>query len=162
MVADVSRGRHVTDRAAELRLQVTDGNAGGTQIDVAEALVIGRRADEPGRLAGDPEISALHAEITLDAGGYFIDDLGSRHGTTVNGESVTTRRLLEAGDRIELGATTLVVEAITGVAVAPEPAPRLSLRLDIDAQTGVGRLDLGEGTQPIGLVHRDGRWEVGA
>lgn len=151
----------MSDRGAELRLRVTDGNAGGTQIDVAEALVIGRRAEEPGRLAGDPEISALHAEITLDADGYFIEDLGSRHGTLVNGETVTTRRLLEVGDRIEVGASTLVVEAITGVAVAPEPAPRLSLRLDIDAQTGVGRLDLGGGTQPIELVHRDGRWEVG-
>ncbi|MEJ7786842.1 MAG: FHA domain-containing protein [Solirubrobacteraceae bacterium] len=154
---------------AQLRLLVTDGNARGTQIVVEDPLLIGRRAEGQGRLAGDPEISGRHAEIRPVAGGFVVADVGSRHGTAVNGDAVTVPRGLEVGDRIEVGASTLMVQTIIPGASAPdepdpgpEPAPGLSLTLDIDAVSGVGQLDLGMGTKPIPLVHRDGRWEIGS
>lgn len=49
----------------------------------------------------DNRISRAHARIVYD-NGYYIEDLGSRHGTFVNGERVT-RRVLRSSDRIEFG-----------------------------------------------------------
>ena len=51
-----------------------------------------------------PSISRRHAKITTTPQGYFIEDLGSRNGTFLNGEEVGTEpRLLKTGDKIVLG-----------------------------------------------------------
>src|SRR5439155_519459 len=47
-------------------------------------------------------ISRAQAEITVHEGEYLIRDLGSRHGTFVNGERIEQVKL-NHGDRIELG-----------------------------------------------------------
>lgn len=57
----------------------------------------------------DPEVSAHHARITWDpeSGAYFIEDLGSVEGTYVNEHAVVGPRMLEDGDLIRLGNTTM-------------------------------------------------------
>ena len=52
-----------------------------------------------------PGIAVHHAEIRPDGDGFVIADLGSTNGTTVNGATVSARRL-EDGDVVGLGATT--------------------------------------------------------
>lgn len=65
-----------------------------------------------GRLEGseieikDPGASRRHAEIRRDGRGYRVVDLGSTNGTEVNGRPIT-EHVLEAGDRITIGHTTL-------------------------------------------------------
>lgn len=49
-------------------------------------------------------VSRDHAILQLEADGYYVVDRGSRFGTFVNGEKVD-RRLLQAGDTIQLGST---------------------------------------------------------
>lgn len=49
-----------------------------------------------------PGVSAHHARVGLDGDAPFVEDLGSRNGTWVNGERVQ-RGALAAGDVIELG-----------------------------------------------------------
>ncbi len=94
-----------------LRLRVTSGNASGTEIEVDDELVVGRHASEEGQLAHDEEISRRHARISRsDAGTYVIEDLGSTNGTWVNGRRIEGIEELAAGDTIEVGATTLLVE----------------------------------------------------
>ena len=106
-----------------LRLRVTFGNAAGTEIEVGDELVIGRHADDEGRLANDAEISRMHARISRDASGrYVIADLGSTNGTFVNGRRIDGDEPLSAGDVVELGATTLVVDAVAAEPPAP-PEP---------------------------------------
>jgi pSer/pThr/pTyr-binding forkhead associated (FHA) protein len=96
--------------APAARLDVVAGNAAGMSIFVQDELVIGRHADEPGRLADDDEISRSHARITCDASGFVaIEDLGSTNGTFVNGLRISVPRTLSEGDTIEIGGTTLVV-----------------------------------------------------
>jgi len=52
----------------------------------------------------DPWASTRHASLKRTFGRWFIEDLGSRNGTSVNGERVS-RRPLEDGDLIETGHT---------------------------------------------------------
>ena len=95
----------------KLRLKVVGGNAAGTLIEVEQELVIGREADGHGALASDVEISRQHARIASEAdGSYVIEDLGSTNGTYVNGRRVEGATALQTGDRIELGASALVVQ----------------------------------------------------
>ncbi|MBI3653345.1 MAG: DUF3616 domain-containing protein [Acidobacteria bacterium] len=54
----------------------------------------------------DPTVSNTHAIILFRDGGYSIVDLGSRNGTFVNGERLTTHaRTLKHGDSIQMGQT---------------------------------------------------------
>jgi hypothetical protein len=54
-------------------------------------------------------VSRRHARITRGHGGYFIADLGSSNGTTVNGQSLVPHRahLLHNGDRIKVGLVVI-------------------------------------------------------
>jgi len=66
-----------------------------------------RRA--PDIVLSDGSLSRLHAMIFYDVAGVGILDLVSKNGTFVNGEEVESR-LLQKGDSIELGETTIVFE----------------------------------------------------
>jgi hypothetical protein len=54
-------------------------------------------------------VSRRHARITKGRGGYFISDLGSSNGTTVNGQSLVPYRAhpLRNGDRIKVGLVAI-------------------------------------------------------
>jgi len=69
------------------------------------------RSSERDLCIASPEISRAHALIDRDAEGFFLRDTGSRHGTFVNGERITTTRL-RSKDQIALGSTdhTLLFE----------------------------------------------------
>jgi hypothetical protein len=68
--------------------------------------VLGRGAEADLRLA-DTGVSRRHAELRLEPDGVHLVDLGSTNGTRVNGRRVADA-LLTDGDRVELGATTVV------------------------------------------------------
>jgi hypothetical protein len=55
----------------------------------------------------DPTISAQHLSITHSHSETLLEDLGTLNGTRVNGIPVAATRL-HAGDRIEIGNSTLV------------------------------------------------------
>jgi pSer/pThr/pTyr-binding forkhead associated (FHA) protein len=52
---------------------------------------------------GTRVVSRRHAKITGRDGQHMVEDLGSRHGVSVNGEPVSKPRLLQLGDQIMLG-----------------------------------------------------------
>ena len=54
-------------------------------------------------------VSRRHARITRGRGGYFITDLASSNGTTVNGHPLSPRRAyqLRNGDRIQVGKVVI-------------------------------------------------------
>jgi DNA-binding winged helix-turn-helix (wHTH) protein len=54
-------------------------------------------------------VSRRHAILVVDDRGATIEDLGSRNGTMVNGERLESRRSLSHGDRIGVGAASLVL-----------------------------------------------------
>ena len=155
------------DRWERLPLDVATGPAAGGRIGVEEELLIGRHAAGGGALGGDAQISARHARVWRGPEGtYLVEDLGSRNGTLVNGEPVAGPCALCVGDRIVLGATTLVAASNTEPAAATEPpsaavaVSSLLISLSVDAEAGAASLSLGESSEPIKLVHAEGRWRL--
>lgn len=71
-------------------------------------LAIGRGSDASLRI-DDRWISRRHCELSEDASGVLLRDLGSRHGTYVNGHPVQEARL-SPGDEICVGLSHFVVE----------------------------------------------------
>lgn len=58
----------------------------------------------------NPYVSRRHAVISQRYGRFEIEDLGSKNGTLVNGERLTTGgRRLQSGDRIELGRGQVIL-----------------------------------------------------
>ena len=51
----------------------------------------------------DPSVSRGHARITIDNGIATIEDLKSKNGTQVMGETLTSPRVLKDGDELEFG-----------------------------------------------------------
>jgi serine/threonine protein kinase len=111
-----------------LRLKVTGGNALGLEIQVDDELLIGRQADDVGRLGDDVEISRRHARISRTDVDFVIEDLGSTNGTFLNGRRIDRPEILSAGDRIQVGGTTLVVQVRVppSATVEPPAAPEVS------------------------------------
>jgi len=64
---------------------------------------IGRKSDND-LVLPDTRVSRNHAEIVHENGAHFLVDLGSKHGSFVNGERVAGRQQLVRNDRIEIGA----------------------------------------------------------
>jgi phosphoserine phosphatase RsbU/P len=78
---------------------------GNDQKDIAlnrTPFSVGRKVDKDLVIA-DPRVSRDHAQIMQEGTEFFLVDLGSKHGTFVNGERIQ-RQKLERGDRLEFGA----------------------------------------------------------
>ena len=70
----------------------------------------GRSADV---IIAEPTISRAHAAIGYDGEGFFVEDLGSTNGTSVNGKR-EPRAPLSSGDEIRLGKLVLSVKLPSG------------------------------------------------
>ncbi len=92
-------------RVRTIRLDVVDGpDRGLTKTFSAPAITVGRaNADFP---LADRRVSALHAELSLDAGGFRLRDLGSTNGTHVGNVRVI-EALIAPGTTITLGDTQI-------------------------------------------------------
>lgn len=75
----------------------------------ARSMAIIGRDDGVGVPLGDVAVSRRHAVLVSDGIGWSLEDLGSKNGTRVNGERVRRPRELRDGDRIALGADTVLV-----------------------------------------------------
>ncbi len=69
------------------------------------ANIVGRAADAAIQI-DTPGVSRYHVRILVVHDNATLEDLGSKNGSYVNGELVTTRRLAD-GDQIRLGAAVL-------------------------------------------------------
>jgi pSer/pThr/pTyr-binding forkhead associated (FHA) protein len=76
-----------------------------------QTVVIGRSKDCDIRVA-DPNVSRRHAEVRQEGTAYWLVDLGSTNGTSVNGRR-QQRAKLDHDDRITLGSTELVFRRTT-------------------------------------------------
>ena len=75
-----------------------------------DVTVIGRSAQTDLPLADD-NCSRQHCQVRKWAGKYMVEDLQSRNGTYVNGEKVAKDHVLNDGDLISLGDTTIVFKS---------------------------------------------------
>lgn len=84
---------------------------GGQEVAIAPAgAVIGRSPDCDIVIAAN-EVSRRHAQVSPDAEGWVLTDLGSTNGVRLNGRPIGVPTRLADGDVIELGSVELVFEA---------------------------------------------------
>lgn len=74
----------------------------------AGVTTFGRTADNAVAFPHDSNVSRYHAEIEKRGDEYWLIDLGSSNGTSVDGKTVKGEMLLRDGDRIAFGGTSVV------------------------------------------------------
>jgi hypothetical protein len=89
-------------------------------------LSIGRAEGCGLALPWDPEVSRLHAVVERIDGVWVLEDAGSRNGTSVDGEAVTGRRLLQDGEVIRAGRTHVLFQSS-----APGDAAQTEAAVDV-------------------------------
>jgi DNA-binding winged helix-turn-helix (wHTH) protein len=98
--------RPARDRAgSEWRCRVVYGDR---QIDLSEGENLIGRDPSAAVWIDLASVSRRHARILVDGGAATLEDLGSRNGTSLRGQRLSTPTRLSSGDRIRVGTTTLV------------------------------------------------------
>lgn len=69
----------------------------------ASPFVLGRSEAVQLPMPGDTMLSRQHCAFEWSEGGWFVRDLGSKNGTTVNGQPLLREHRLAPGDRIVAG-----------------------------------------------------------
>lgn len=83
------------------------------------SYTVGRAAGNDIRPEDDPSTSRRHAEFRQEDGRWTVQDLGSSHGTFLNGKDVAKPTVLSPGDEILIGQFTFWFGKIG----RPEPSP---------------------------------------
>ncbi len=96
-------GRLVVVEAGE------DGPQPGAAFPLLEVTSLGRTPANTVVLP-DPFVSAHHALLAWREGRWWLEDQGSRNGTTLNGELVDRPTVVSAGDLIGVGRAVLRME----------------------------------------------------
>lgn len=95
----------ITLPKANLKILLPTGDVFDREINDEETQIgKGPRND---LVIADPSVSTAHSVLRRENEAYTIADLGSRNGTFVNGERVTSPRRLSHGDVIGMGLSKL-------------------------------------------------------
>jgi diguanylate cyclase (GGDEF)-like protein len=96
------------DRRARPHLVILAGGNIGEMVPLdGPETIIGRASDATLRIE-DGGVSRRHVTLTTTAGEVHVEDLKSANGTFVNGEPLTSVRVLREGDKISLGSTVVL------------------------------------------------------
>jgi hypothetical protein len=94
------------DSARRAYLLVSTRGSRPVRFDLGGALISIGRASDNDVIVDDPLVSRHHCQLKLQHGAYGFADLGSRNGSTVNGEPVS-QIALGPGDIIRIGDTEI-------------------------------------------------------
>jgi hypothetical protein len=108
-------------RAPEAVIQVQEPGRPARRVPLTGAPVAIGRAPECELTLRDSRASRRHARLVARDGVLVLTDLASTNGTRVNGHRIS-EVVLGAGDRIQIGETSLVVEAATSAGPAAPAA----------------------------------------
>ncbi|HEV2968987.1 MAG TPA: SpoIIE family protein phosphatase [Pirellulales bacterium] len=135
---------------------ITGDNAGERHTLNGPKAILGRHPDCQ-IVLDSGAVSRQHAEITCTDGDFFIQDLGSRNGTIVNGQAIQARHRLQDGDRLKICDLSFAFYRDQPSDRAPVPgiAPLADAMLidDADEHTGkstiMSKLDISSGTAGV-------------
>jgi pSer/pThr/pTyr-binding forkhead associated (FHA) protein len=96
----------------------------------------------------NPAVSRMHAVVEITDRGAQLIDLGSEPPTAVNGARVN-QHVLAAGDRIQIGDSVILVEAIGASGVLANAAPRSDVGTAVTRDpSGAGAWNWGDSPKP--------------
>ena len=104
-----------------LRLRVEHGPDAGRSFVVGKPGATLGSQDDNSIVLTDPAVSRRHARLEAHGEVLTITDLGSRHGTWVNGQRLAGPCLLRPGDTVGLGNSTLRAEPAFGTGALAAP-----------------------------------------
>jgi pSer/pThr/pTyr-binding forkhead associated (FHA) protein len=98
-------------RVGAPRLVVLSGEGAGRSLDIPAPIARVRigRGDTCQLVLPDPDVSREHAEVVHDLDGVLMHNLESKNGLSINGQTVSHRRLRD-GDELLFGTTRLLFE----------------------------------------------------
>jgi serine phosphatase RsbU (regulator of sigma subunit) len=87
----------------------------------SETLVVGR-SSKADLVLSDRFLSRLHARFFLEGETWYVEDLGSRNTTLLNGRPVASPMHLAPGDLVKLSETVITVEGFEAATEKPRSA----------------------------------------
>ena len=90
-------------------ISVLEPGGGTRTIDLDKARIrVGRSSDNDVSYPGDMSLSRQHLVLTKDGADWFVEDLGAKNRTTVNGRRIDAKTMLRPGDRIGAGQLVMI------------------------------------------------------
>jgi len=99
-------GEQAPESARRAYLLVSTRGSRPVQFDLGGPLIGIGRASDNDVILDDPMVSRHHCQLKLQHGAYGFADLGSRNGSSVNGQQVS-QIALGPGDVIKIGDTEI-------------------------------------------------------
>ena len=109
-----------------LRLRVQPGGGNASEYVLAgDEMTIGRAAESTVVIT-DPRVSRRHARLICRDGNWWVEDLGARNSTLLNGAPVEKLQPFKPGDRLDVGDAVL--------RLVDDAAPQSALPRDVEAE----------------------------
>lgn len=93
--------------AGLILLEVRDGATPVRHRFEGSRVRVGRATDND-LVLEDASLSRAHLEFRAADGRWMVEDLGSRHGSTINGRPLLGSEVLRPGDELRIGSCTLL------------------------------------------------------
>ncbi len=106
--AGTASGKPAKRAGAHLKILEPAQHRGET-YPLGDELTVGRGGGCGVVLPEDSFVSTVHARLFRRGDDLFVEDLGSRNGTFVNGDTVQAPTKLRRGDRVQFGQTVTEV-----------------------------------------------------
>jgi len=106
----------------EILLTGPDGESLPIRLN-ASPFIMGRSEVVSLPMPSDTMLSRQHCSFEWNAGAWIVRDLGSKNGTTVNGNNLIREHRLFPGDRIVAGRQILEFEVNKTTSPKPAPSP---------------------------------------
>ena len=120
-------------------LKVTKGSATGQMIPLlSDGTILGRHPSSQ-IVLDDGAVSRHHAQVVIESGTFFIEDLRSRNGTEVNGVRISTKTVLNDGDAIRI--CDHLFQFLSHIDREPPPVPKKVFIGNNSAHPGSGTID---------------------
>jgi pSer/pThr/pTyr-binding forkhead associated (FHA) protein len=100
------------DAAIPTGIELTVAHAGRIKTYRFGRRILAGRAASADLQIDDPRVSRLHARIEMREDGVYVEDLGSRNGTAVDGIPVHGSRRLAVDDEIAIGSAVVIFRGI--------------------------------------------------
>jgi predicted component of type VI protein secretion system len=132
-----------------VKMIVSSGKSAGRAIAIKRNKLLIGRAEECDVRPLSEEVSRRHCSIVVGPGDVWVEDLGSRNGTFVNGNRIGEKTRVTDGDLVRIGSLELRVSI-------SDPAARAGTDNDVSRWLVGDEPDteLGDSTQtmPLGTV----------
>ena len=90
------------------RLIIKQGPVPGKVFEIAKQVITIGRDVKSDFVVNDAEVSRSHTRLTVQSDGCLVEDLASTNGSFINGQRITTGKMIRPGDVLGLGETVLM------------------------------------------------------